>query len=77
MVFNQCGLPVVTYDAETWSLTKGLLVEKLKVAQRALEKALLGISLRYLLVNRDGSVTKVGTCRRLIVPNLPTMMMLL
>jgi hypothetical protein len=34
-VFNQCVLPVMTYGAETWTLT-ARLVHKFKVAQRAM-----------------------------------------
>ncbi|CAG9134349.1 unnamed protein product [Plutella xylostella] len=43
-VFNQCVLPVMTYGAETWTLTVGL-VHRFKVAQRAMERAMLGVSL--------------------------------
>ncbi|PZC76229.1 hypothetical protein B5X24_HaOG204909 [Helicoverpa armigera] len=45
-VFNQCVLPAMTYGTETWSLTVGLIL-KVKVAQRAMEKAMLGVSLTY------------------------------
>ncbi|XP_047994918.1 uncharacterized protein LOC125233097 [Leguminivora glycinivorella] len=44
-VFDQCVLPVMTYGAETWALTAGL-VHQFKVAQRAMERAMLGVSLR-------------------------------
>ncbi|CAH2267236.1 jg14707 [Pararge aegeria aegeria] len=43
-VFNQCVLPTMTYGAETWTLTKKV-VHRLKVAQRAMERAMLGLSL--------------------------------
>lgn len=43
-VFNQCVLPILTYGAETWTLTKANM-HKIKVAQRAMERAMLGISL--------------------------------
>ena len=43
--FDQCVLPVMTYGAETWTLTKGL-VHKFQVAQRAMERAMLGVSLK-------------------------------
>ena len=43
-VFNQCVLPVMTYGAETWTLTVGL-VHQFKVAQRAMERAMLRVSL--------------------------------
>ncbi|CAG4950935.1 unnamed protein product [Colias eurytheme] len=40
--FEQCILPVMTYASETWTLTKHL-VNKLQVAQRSMERAILGI----------------------------------
>lgn len=43
-VYNQCVLPILTYGAETWPLTKEITY-KIKVAQRAMERAMLGISL--------------------------------
>ncbi|PZC82734.1 hypothetical protein B5X24_HaOG209832 [Helicoverpa armigera] len=49
-VFNQCVLPVMTYGAETWTLTVRL-VHKFKVAQRAMERAMLGVSLRDRIRN--------------------------
>ncbi|PZC74016.1 hypothetical protein B5X24_HaOG208430 [Helicoverpa armigera] len=51
-VFNQCVLPVMTYGTETWSLTIGL-ISKLKVAQRAMERAMLGVSLRDRIRNEE------------------------
>jgi hypothetical protein len=44
-VFDQCILPVLTYGCQTWTLTKEI-VNKLHVTQRAMERAMLGISLR-------------------------------
>ena len=44
-VFDSCVLPVLTYGAETLTLTKAS-VNKLRVAQRAMERSMLGISLR-------------------------------
>ena len=44
-VFNQCILPVMTYGSETWTLTKSL-ERKLVSAQRAMERIMLGVSLR-------------------------------
>jgi hypothetical protein len=44
-VFNQCVLPVMTYGAETWNLTVKL-AHRLHVTQRAMERCMLGISLR-------------------------------
>ena len=43
-LFNQCVLPTMTYGSETWNLTKQT-VHQLQVAQRAMERAILGISL--------------------------------
>ena len=51
-VFDQCVLPVMTYGTETWSLTIGLM-NKLKVAQRAMERAMLGVSLRDRIRNDE------------------------
>ncbi len=51
-VYNQCVLPAMTYGTETWSLTVGL-IKKLKVAQRAMERAMLGVSLRDRIKNED------------------------
>ena len=51
-VYNQCVLPVMTYACETWTLTAGL-VHRLKVAQRAMERSMLGISLRDKIRNQD------------------------
>ncbi|CAG9123735.1 unnamed protein product [Plutella xylostella] len=49
-VFNQCVLPTLTYGAETWTLTKET-VHRIRVAQRAMERAMLGISLRDRIPN--------------------------
>ncbi|CAH2264014.1 jg16397 [Pararge aegeria aegeria] len=49
-VFEQCVLPVMTYGSETWSLTMGL-IRRLRVTQRAMERAMLGVSLRDLIRN--------------------------
>ncbi|PZC71609.1 hypothetical protein B5X24_HaOG212887 [Helicoverpa armigera] len=50
-VYNQCVLPVLTYGTETWPLTIGL-ISKLKVAQRAMERAIVGVSLGYRIGNK-------------------------
>ncbi|KAI8425160.1 hypothetical protein MSG28_006989 [Choristoneura fumiferana] len=47
-----CVLPVMTYGSETWALTMGLM-RKLKVTQRAMERAMLGVSLRDRIRNDD------------------------
>ena len=44
-VYNHCILPVLTYGAETWRLTKKL-ENKLRTAQRAMERKILGLTLR-------------------------------
>lgn len=51
-VFNACVLPVMTYGTETWPLTMGRL-RRLKVTQRAMERAMLGISLRDRVRNDE------------------------
>ena len=51
-VFDQCVLPVMTYGTETWSFTMGL-ISKLKIAQRAMERAMLGVSLRDRIRNEE------------------------
>jgi len=49
-VFNMCVLPVLTYGAETLTITKAS-ANKLRVAQRAMERAMLGVSLRDRMTN--------------------------
>ncbi|CAH2243828.1 jg23213 [Pararge aegeria aegeria] len=49
-VFEQCVLPVMTYGTETWPLTMGL-IRRLRVTQRAMERAMLGVSLRDQIRN--------------------------
>lgn len=49
-VFDQCVLPVLTYGAETWTLTVKR-IHRFKVTQRAMERAMLGISLRDKIRN--------------------------
>ncbi|CAH2266632.1 jg19819 [Pararge aegeria aegeria] len=50
-VFEQCVLPVMTYyGSETWSLTMDL-IRRLRVTQRAMERAMLGVSLRDRIRN--------------------------
>ncbi|CAH2228331.1 jg1561 [Pararge aegeria aegeria] len=51
-VFEQCVLPVLTYGSETWSLTMGL-IRRLRVTQRAMERAMLGVSLRDQIRNEE------------------------
>ncbi|CAK1582477.1 unnamed protein product [Parnassius mnemosyne] len=49
-LYNQCVLPVMTYGTKMWSFTTGRM-RKLNVAQRAMERAMLGVSLRDKLRN--------------------------
>nr|XP_026485065.1 uncharacterized protein LOC113392732 [Vanessa tameamea] len=51
-VFDQCVLPVMTYSSETWSFTMGL-IRRLKVTQRAMERSMLGVSLRDRIRNEE------------------------
>ncbi|CAH2233786.1 jg19557 [Pararge aegeria aegeria] len=44
-VFEQCVLPVMIDGSEIWSLTIGL-IRRLRVPQREMERAMLGVSLR-------------------------------
>ena len=50
-VFDTCVLPVLTYGAETLTLTKAS-EEKLRVTQRAMERSMLGITLRDRMTNQ-------------------------
>ena len=50
-VFDSCVLPVLTYGAETLTLTKAS-ENKLRVTQRAMERSMLGISLRDKKTNQ-------------------------
>ncbi|KAL3283461.1 hypothetical protein HHI36_006605 [Cryptolaemus montrouzieri] len=49
-VYNQCVLPVMTYGAETLTLTKKS-ANKVRVAQRAMERCMLGLYLRDRISN--------------------------
>ena len=49
-VFNQCVLPAMTYGCQTWSLTKAL-VKKLETSQRAMERRMLNVKLKYRIRN--------------------------
>ncbi|CAG9837260.1 unnamed protein product [Diabrotica balteata] len=51
-VFDQCVLPVLTYGAETLTLTKAAAT-KLRVTQRRMERSMLGITLRDRITNED------------------------
>ena len=51
-VFDQCVLPVMTYGAETLTLTTAS-ANKLMVTQRKMERSMLGVSLRDHIRNED------------------------
>lgn len=51
-VFNQCVLPVMTYGAETLTLTNAS-AKKLKITQRKMERSMLGVSLRDHIRNEE------------------------
>ena len=44
-VMDQCVLPTVTYGCQTWSLNKKL-TNKLRTAQRAMERKMLDLKLQ-------------------------------
>ena len=44
-IFDQCVLPVLTYGCETWNLSVKMM-QKLRVAQKGMERCMLGISKR-------------------------------
>ena len=50
--FDQCILPVMTYGAETLSLTQATAT-KLRVAQRRMERSMLGLTLRDRVRNEE------------------------
>ncbi|KAI8435808.1 hypothetical protein MSG28_004034 [Choristoneura fumiferana] len=63
---ERAALLVMTYGSETWALTLGLM-RKLKVTQRAMERTMLGVSLRDRIRNDDiRSRTKVTDIARRI-----------
>lgn len=51
-VYNTCVLPVSTYGLETTTLTRST-ANKLRICQRAMERAMLGISLRDKIRNEE------------------------
>ena len=51
-VFNTCVLPVLTYGSQTWSINKAQ-VKRLRVAQRAMERIMLGVWLRDRIRNTE------------------------
>ncbi|XP_043494475.1 uncharacterized protein LOC122519210 [Polistes fuscatus] len=63
-VFKQCVLPVITYGAQTLILTIQIIT-KLEVTQMAMEKAMIGISLRHRIrkiwIRQRTKVTDITT----------------
>ena len=53
--FNACIIPAMTYGCEAWTLTK-TIVHKLQVAQRAMERKILGIKITDKIPNEEISV---------------------
>ena len=53
--FNAYIIPAMTYGCETWTLTK-TIVHKLQVAQRAMERKILGIKITAKIPNEEISV---------------------
>jgi len=49
-VYDQCVLPVLTYGCETWTLN-AKMTQKLQVAQRGMERCMLGITKRDKKIN--------------------------
>ena len=49
-IFNQCVLPVLTYGAETLTLTKKN-IHRIQVMQRKMERSMLGVTLRDKIPN--------------------------
>ena len=59
-LMDMCILPVLTYGAQTWSLTN-LQKSALKVCQRAMERSILGVKLMDKIRNTDlRSRTKIA-----------------
>ncbi|KAI8428229.1 hypothetical protein MSG28_002452 [Choristoneura fumiferana] len=54
-----CPFPMPVYGSETWSLTVGLL-ERLRVTQRAMERAMLGVCFRDRIRNTETKVTDIA-----------------
>jgi len=50
MILEACTIPVLTYGAQTWSITKTQL-EKLRATQRSMERSILGVRRREKVPN--------------------------
>jgi len=51
-LYNACVLPALVYGAETWATTKDQ-VREVSVAQRRMERAMVGITLRQRISNEE------------------------
>ena len=51
-MYDQCVIPTMTYGAETWTTTKHL-EQKLMIAQRAMERRRLNITIRDKIRNSE------------------------
>ena len=51
-LFDMCILPVLTYGAQTWSLTRSQ-ENKLRTTQRAMERRMMGITLKDRVRNEE------------------------
>lgn len=61
---DMCVLPVLTYGAQTWSLTEALM-SKIGVCQRAMERSMLGVKLIDRIRNTDlRSMTQITDAGR-------------
>ena len=49
-VFNQCVVPAMIYECQTWSLTNAL-VQKLETSKRALGRKMLSVKLKDGICN--------------------------
>ena len=49
-VFNQCVLPAMTYECQTWSLIKAF-VKNLKTSNRAMKRKMLNVKLKDRILN--------------------------
>ena len=51
-ILESCVIPVLSYGAETWALTK-MQVDKLQKTQRSMERNILGIKIRDRVRNEE------------------------
>lgn len=56
-VYDSCILPITTYGMETMTITRSS-ANRLRICQRAIERAMLGISLRDRIRNKEKEKNK-------------------